>query len=378
MSKAVITEALLTDIADAIRSKTGGANSMTPADMATAIATDIDKLPAYILDSLDPIVYDGRTLGEWAFAGRSGGSSSGVEIQIPNVVTLAARAFFGAKLKALSAPGITNMQSNALYGLDFPAAGSTITFPALVQVSNRGAFAGIDILGNSHGPALVRFPAFQHYASTAAGYLFRENLSLSIAADVDNGITEITQIDDSLPAQGTRVYMPLLDALTGSDCAKLLSLTTVNLPYIASVGNDTFNGCSGLTSVIISNATSIGNYSFLGCSALASIDASQVATIGSGAFRNCAALTAIRLPKITAIGTSAFNGCSSLAGLILPIDAGATLPTLAATNAIANTPIASGTGYIYITDSRVNELKAATNWSTYAAQIRPLSEYTGE
>ena len=37
MGKAVITESLLTDIADAIRSKLGGSDTYTPAEMAAAI-----------------------------------------------------------------------------------------------------------------------------------------------------------------------------------------------------------------------------------------------------------------------------------------------------------------------------------------------------
>lgn len=32
-------------------------------------------------------------------------------------------------------------------------------------------------------------------------------------------------------------------------------------------------------------------------------------------------------------------------------------------------------GYIYVPDALVDSYKAATNWSTYASQIRPLSEY---
>lgn len=40
-----------------------------------------------------------------------------------------------------------------------------------------------------------------------------------------------------------------------------------------------------------------------------------------------------------------------------------------------NTLIASGTGFIYVPDALVESYKTATNWSTYADQILPLSEY---
>ena len=43
--------------------------------------------------------------------------------------------------------------------------------------------------------------------------------------------------------------------------------------------------------------------------------------------------------------------------------------------ALYNTPIAKGTGYIYVPDALVNDYKKATNWSVFANQIKPLSEY---
>lgn len=40
-----------------------------------------------------------------------------------------------------------------------------------------------------------------------------------------------------------------------------------------------------------------------------------------------------------------------------------------------NTPITNGDGYIYVQDSLVEDYKVAEYWSTYASQIKPLSEY---
>lgn len=42
--------------------------------------------------------------------------------------------------------------------------------------------------------------------------------------------------------------------------------------------------------------------------------------------------------------------------------------------AFSNTPIASGTGYIYVPDDLVDDYKAATNWNQYANQIKSISE----
>ena len=43
-----------------------------------------------------------------------------------------------------------------------------------------------------------------------------------------------------------------------------------------------------------------------------------------------------------------------------------------------NTAIENGTGYIYVPDSLVDSYKTATNWSTYASQIKPISELPQE
>ena len=51
-----------------------------------------------------------------------------------------------------------------------------------------------------------------------------------------------------------------------------------------------------------------------------------------------------------------------------------TITTLSNVNAFQNTPIASGTGYIYVADNLVSTYKSATNWSAYASQIKGLSE----
>ena len=43
-----------------------------------------------------------------------------------------------------------------------------------------------------------------------------------------------------------------------------------------------------------------------------------------------------------------------------------------------NDTIIRGTGYIYVQDNLVEQYKSATNWSTYADQIKPLSELPQE
>lgn len=99
----------------------------------------------------------------------------------------------------------------------------------------------------------------------------------------------------------------------------------------------------------------------------------------------------------TSVGTSCFNGCKMMkcpfdfpetvtsiaayafaqSGITALVLRAQSVVQLAATTAFESTKIADGTAYIYVPDALVEDYKTATNWSTYAAQIKPLSEYTG-
>ena len=78
--------------------------------------------------------------------------------------------------------------------------------------------------------------------------------------------------------------------------------------------------------------------------------------------------------KITNSG-GMFRFCYSLNTVIINNE---TLFKMTNTNMFQNTPIASGTGYVYVPDNMVETYKTATNWSTYADQIKPISELPTE
>lgn len=98
----------------------------------------------------------------------------------------------------------------------------------------------------------------------------------------------------------------------------------------------------------------------------------NIKTVGAYALYGCAALALVDLPNATKVDNNAFDGCTALQTVILR---GNTVATLGATNVFNNTPIASGEGYIYFHAALVDSYKAATNWSTYASQIRAIEDY---
>ena len=101
------------------------------------------------------------------------------------------------------------------------------------------------------------------------------------------------------------------------------------------------------------------------------MDLPAATSIGTNAFYGCSSLTTVALPAVTSIGAGALRNCSALTSLTLPKNQVATLSNI---SALQGTPIASGTGYIYVPDNLVDQYKAATNWATYANQILPISQ----
>jgi D-alanyl-D-alanine carboxypeptidase len=98
----------------------------------------------------------------------------------------------------------------------------------------------------------------------------------------------------------------------------------------------------------------------------------RISKIGANAFCDCTALTVVDVPEVTKIDANAFGGCTALEALILRSN---TVVTMANANALGNSGIAKGTGFVYVPSALVDSYKAATNWSTYASQFRAIEDY---
>lgn len=194
------------------------------------------------------------------------------------------------------------------------------------------------------------------------------------------------------------------------------------LTYIAGGGYDAaaFRNCSALESVVIpQNVTEIRSYAFDGCVALSNVefeDASKVTKIldyafgscpiqkdsiafpnlqnlGAAAFYGSSIAKVLDLGSITALNgggyyTGPFNGNKALSLIILPqtlktiphhifygctgngfdiVSKATTPPSLAGTFSVS--PRA-----IYVPDDSVTAYQEATNWSSYSAKIKGISE----
>ena len=114
----------------------------------------------------------------------------------------------------------------------------------------------------------------------------------------------------------------------------------------------------------------IASYKFYG-SDLTTVNLPECTSIGTSTFMNCTNLTTVNLPKCATIGDTAFMKCTNLTTVIFGADR---VVTLMSSHAFNNSAISRRTGYIYVPDNLVDSYKTATNWSTYANQIKPLSK----
>ena len=150
-----------------------------------------------------------------------------------------------------------------------------------------------------------------------------------------------------------------------------------------------------ITSYSTNRTERIRAYAFYACSLLESIDCPNTVEIGQSAFESCNSLTEVSFPKATAIQTAAFQDCNSitkadfgsatrftsavfrradsLETLIIRTTTG--VASCASATIIASTPIANGTGYIYVPAALIEDYKVATNWATYANQFRAIEDY---
>lgn len=173
------------------------------------------------------------------------------------------------------------------------------------------------------------------------------------------------------------VNFPQVTSLKGYAFFKCSNLTEVDFPLLTSIGAYAFSGCSKLTHLNIPLLESIDSNGFKDCDSLTEVSFPSLRDIGNNAFRSCLGLSEVNLemdlPQMGYIRALAFNNCAKLAKLILRNSK--VVYTLSGTNAFTNTPIKkSGEGYIYVPDDLVDSYKTATNWSTFATQIKPLSE----
>ena len=207
----------------------------------------------------------------------------------------------------------------------------------------------------------------------------RNEVPLYIQQSVDNGVT----IDwgdgsdpETLPGTGnvttTHTYQQAGDFVISLDPAEGCELGfgrgTASYCVMGKISNEGISYRSMLQRIVIGSrgVSSIRDYAFQNCYSFSSTTIPEnVTSIGEYAFYKCYSLSSATIPEnVTSIGNSAFSGCYGVKEYhLLPT----TPPSLSSTSAFFG--ILSDC-IIYVPVGSLEAYQTATNWSTYADQMR--------
>lgn len=143
-----------------------------------------------------------------------------------------------------------------------------------------------------------------------------------------------------------------------------------------------FSGCSNLESINIQNFNTqkVTNFSrmFVNDNKLTSVYFDNINTSSATNISYMFAYTGLISIDLSDFDTNKvtnsmymFQNCTNLTKVIINRQ---DVFKMTSTSMLSNTPIADGTGYVYVPDNMVETYKSATNWSTYADQIKGMSE----
>lgn len=280
-------------------------------------------------------------------------------INLPSCKTLGSSAFYSCvNLKNISIPNCTSIGQGAFYKC---SSLTNLNFISNFTSIGSSWFSGCNGLVNiSHSKCKTIGTSAFYGCENLISANFPSVTTISGAAFYNCG--NLTNI--SFPKCTTIYYNAFL---------LCTNLPSVDLPVCTSIAYAAFSNCQKLSYVNLPKLTSISYTVFYSCYSLSDVNIPLCRYISYRAFENCRSLSVVNFPSCYYIGSSAFRYCSNLSAVML---ASTAVCTLSGTSHFYGTPIASGTGYVYVTPSLVASYKTATNWSSIANQILSLYDVT--
>ena len=204
-------------------------------------------------------------------------------------------------------------------------------------------------------------------------------------------LEELLETVNNLPAAGGEADNTVIDGLIqrtfsgaysndrvtniGDYAFYAVPVTSVDFPNVTGIAGGAFYYCENLETINFPKLKYMGQSAFLNCTNLRDAVFPELESGVINAFGNDNELVSADLSKASGLYSGAFRYCPKLVTVILRKVDG--ICTLGSTDIFKNTPIESGTGYVYVPASLVDSYKAATNWTVYADQIRAIEDYPG-
>jgi hypothetical protein len=320
----------------------------------------------------------------WGDSSTSTSSASG-DLTITKTSAYSAIGDYTITIECSGAYGVNSggyiLGNNVTYSNSLTKAYLGLNYTLLFANSFRGA-ASMKIISLSKNSGNIGFFGFQNCSA-----LISIIIPSSITAIASNCFVEcrslysavlnksMTTLEGNLfQSCGSLVNVVIPSTITtiGASFGNCLSLTKINIPNSVTSMVQAFGNCPSLLEVRIPNTvTTLGDAYFSACNSLRKVTISNsLTTIGNQAFQGCYSLTSLDFPStlttITAFGQN-FNLCYSMLEYTFR---SVTPPTLGSANAFSGINSACK---IYVPDASVSAYKTATNWSTYANYIYPLS-----
>lgn len=324
-----------------------------------------------------------------------------VTTEIERIKTNIANAYTELKNKNATIPSVENSEGLPGAIASITTGGGTPITKGLII--NEFDSAGLPIDAELVGMTGVPSYYFYCFKGAADSYkpFFKRLEKLKLSDDITqigmcsfycNYALKITELPKNLRSFGTSAFeecsnLALTSLPEGVDnitercfynCTKLALTSLPDSVY--AVGERTFQNCSNITISKLPNILRlIGQYAFSGCSKITIKEIPEgVTNLQSNSFYGCSGITELTVKgNVTQIGTYVFYNCSNLNKLVFSNITN--VPTLSNVNAFTGTtPIQKGTGYIYVPDDLVSSFQSASNWSTIASQIKPISELPTE
>ena len=272
----------------------------------------------------------------------------------------------------------------------------------LIENVGTFAFAYLPNLTNVNLPVAKSIEANAFYESKALS-----NLTLPVCDTIVRtsfsktkfntlSLPKITTLPDAAFSKDVEMYakqvnLPLVETLPNYCFRQNTDLQYVDAPLVKNIRYYAFNGCNKLKSINFPLVESIEESAFASCTSVETINIDACTTLGSNAISGLSHVTEFQLKNIENVPSFTFSGwnnvtkielfavkkiladrvfqyCSLLETLI--IRQSDTVAALSYSNAFSACPNVS----IYVPDVLVEDYKEATNWSAYAANIKPLSE----
>lgn len=333
-----VPSSFLKSMARGVRRLSGSNERMDCATMSETLTNSADYFKIFnkTISSIDWELPISIPAGGFAFCSQLKKiDSENVECVGPYSFTL------NSNLSEINLPNLKHIGDSA-FSLD--TALTSISFPQIISIGNN-AFSECNTLTKAN----------------------IENVEYLGAYSFDNtGIEEIN--------------LPKVKIIPDS-CFRSCNLTSIDLPLVTSIGTYAFGNNNTLTTVNLPLCTSIAQDGFYYCTKLTDINLPLCKTIDNYAFYQCSSLEVLDLPSVTYIGNKSnsnynyvFTYCNKLKALILRSPTMCELNTN--TNVFTNTPITSGSGYIYVPSALLQTYKANAKWSSYSSKFRALENYT--